>query len=243
MPSSSLSHSELFSKRATLNRMKSLHPWNLSAKEAVALQKELAPQVRIEPLANPPKFIAGADLSFDKGSDDVWAGIVVLSFPGLEIVEECGLQTTAPFPYIPGLLSFREAPAVLEVWEKLKQKPDVLVLDGQGLAHPRRFGLACHLGLWLGVPTYGSAKTLFVGDFENLGEERGSVADLVQRGEVVGKAVRTKKKITPVYVSVGNGLTLDDAVDLTLRCDGGYRVPEPTRRAHLFVNRLRLGEP
>ena len=222
--------------------MNPLHSWDLSATEAVALQKQLAPQVRIEPLAKPPKFIAGADLSFDKGSDEVWAGIVVLSFPELQIVEERGLQTRAPFPYVPGLLSFREAPAVLEVWEKLQHKPDVLVLDGQGLAHPRRFGLACHLGLWLDIPTYGSAKTLFVGDFQDLGEERGASADLVHRGEVVGAAVRTKKKTTPVYVSVGHKLTLDDAVDLTLRCDGGYRVPEPTRRAHLFVNRLRRGE-
>lgn len=222
--------------------MTPLHSWNLSASEAVALQKQLAPQVRIAPLQHQPKFIAGADLSFDKGSDEVWAGIVVLSYPDLQIVEERGLQTRAPFPYVPGLLSFREAPAVLEVWDKLEHKPDVLVLDGQGLAHPRRFGLACHLGLWLGIPTYGSAKTLFVGDFENLGIERGSVAEMKHRGEVVGAAVRTKNKVTPVYVSVGNQITLDDAVKLTLGCDGGYRVPEPTRRAHLFVNRLRRGE-
>lgn len=222
--------------------MKSLHSWNLNATEAIALQKQLAPQVQIAPLEGKPKFIAGADLSFDKGSDEVWAGIVVLSFPELQIVEERGLQTRAPFPYVPGLLSFREAPAVLEVWEQLEHKPDVLVLDGQGLAHPRRFGLACHLGLWLGIPTYGSAKTLFVGDFDNLGVERGSVAEMKHRGEVVGAAVRTKNKVTPVYVSVGNKMTLDDAVELTLACDGGYRVPEPTRRAHLFVNRLRCGE-
>jgi len=222
--------------------MTQLHPWNLSAKDAVALQKELAPQVEIAPLERAPKTIAGADLSFDKGSDEVWAGIVVLSFPDLEIIEERGLQTRAPFPYVPGLLSFREAPAVLEVWEQLENKPDVLVLDGQGLAHPRRFGLACHLGLWLDIPTYGSAKTLFVGEFEDLGGERGAVADLVHRGEVVGAAVRTKRNTTPVYVSVGNKMTLDNAVEMTLRCDGGYRVPEPTRRAHLFVNRLRRGE-
>lgn len=222
--------------------MNPLHSWNLGAQEAVALQKQLAPQVEIAPLAKPPRFIAGADLSFDKGSDEVWAGIVVLSYPELEIVEERGLQTRAPFPYVPGLLSFREAPAVLEVWEQLQQKPDVLVLDGQGLAHPRRFGLACHLGLWLGIPTYGSAKTLFVGDFQDLSEARGSVAQLKHRGEVVGAAVRTKNKVTPVYVSIGHKLSLDDAVGLTLGCDGGFRVPEPTRRAHLFVNRLRLGE-
>lgn len=222
--------------------MNPLHDWNLSASEAVALQKRLAPQVQVTPLAEMPRLIAGADLSFDKGSDVVWAGIVVLSFPELKIVEERGLQTEAPFPYVPGLLSFREAPAILQVWEQLEHKPDVLVLDGQGLAHPRRFGLACHLGLWLDLPTYGSAKTLFVGKFDELGEERGARAELVHRGEVVGEAVRTKKKVTPVYVSVGNKITLEDAVKLTLACDGGYRVPEPTRRAHLFVNRLRLGE-
>ncbi len=222
--------------------MNPLHDWNLSASEAVKLQKELAPQVQVRPLEKMPRLIAGADLSFDKGSDVVWAGIVVLSFPELEIVEERGMQTEAPFPYVPGLLSFREAPAVLQVWEQLQNKPDVLVLDGQGLAHPRRFGLACHLGLWLDLPTYGSAKTLFVGKFDELGEEKGSTADLVHRGEVVGAAVRTKRRVTPVYVSVGNKMTLDDAVKLTLACDGGYRVPEPTRRAHLFVNRLRRGE-
>ena len=222
--------------------MNQLHPWNLGAKEAVALQKELAPRVEVAPLERAPKLIAGADLSFDKGSDEVWAGIVVLTFPDLQIIEERGLQTRAPFPYVPGLLSFREAPAVLEVWEQLQNKPDVLVLDGQGLAHPRRFGLACHLGLWLDIPTYGNAKTLFVGEFENLGSERGAFADLVHRGEVVGAAVRTKRNTTPVYVSVGNKMTLENAVDLTLRCDGGYRVPESTRRAHLFVNRLRRGE-
>ena len=222
--------------------MTPLHSWNLSPSEAVALQKELAPRVEIAPLPSPPKFIAGADLSFDKGSDVVWAGIVVLSFPDLEVVEERGLQTTAPFPYVPGLLSFREAPSLLQVWETLAHTPDVLVLDGQGLAHPRRFGLACHLGLWLGIPTYGSAKTLFVGEFGELGEERGAVAELVHRGEVVGAAVRTKRRTTPVYVSVGHKMTLDDAVGLTLACDGGYRVPEPTRRAHLFVNRLRSQE-
>jgi len=228
--------------RANWRTMNPLHPWNLSAKEAVALQKELAPRVEIAPLKRAPKLIAGADLSFDKGSDEVWAGIVVLSFPGLGIIEERGLQTQAPFPYVPGLLSFREAPAVLEVWEQLENKPDVLVLDGQGLAHPRRFGLACHLGLWLDIPTYGSAKTLFVGEFENLGEERGAVTDLVHKGEIVGAAVRTKRNTTPVYVSVGHKMTLENAVEMTLRCDGGYRVPEPTRRAHLFVNRLRRGE-
>ncbi|HEX9996885.1 MAG TPA: deoxyribonuclease V [Abditibacterium sp.] len=222
--------------------MKSLHSWDLSPSEAIALQKELQPQIEIKPLQNEPKFVAGADLSFDLGSDTVYAGIVVLSFPALEIVEECGIQTTAPFPYVPGLLSFREAPAILEVWEKLEQKPDVLMLDGQGTAHPRRFGIACHVGLWLGIPTIGCGKTLLCGKWENLGEKRGESAPIVHRGEKIGAALRTRDKVNPIFVSPGHWCDLESALDLTLRCGAGLKLPEPTRRAHGFVNRLRRGE-
>jgi deoxyribonuclease V len=123
-----------------------LHPWNLSPTQAVALQNGLRTQIRLHPLADEPKLVAGADISFDIGSDTVYAGIVVLSFPDLQIVEERGVRTEAHFPYVPGLLSFRESPAIIEVWEKLEHKPDVLILDGQGTAHPRRFGIACHIG-------------------------------------------------------------------------------------------------
>lgn len=219
-----------------------LHSWNLSPAEAIALQNQLRGQIRLQPLQNEPKFVAGADLSFEIGSDTVFAGIVVLSFPDLEIVEECGLQTQAKFPYVPGLLSFREAPAILQVWEKLRHKPDVLILDGQGTAHPRRFGIACHLGLWLQIPTLGCAKTLLCGKYENLGLERGNLASLVHRGETVGAALRTKTKVNPVFVSPGNLCDIDSAISLLLRCDGGLKIPEPTRRAHGFVNRLRRGE-
>lgn len=219
-----------------------LHSWDLTASDAVALQKELRGQIELEPLQTEPKLIAGADLSFEIGSDTVYAGIVVLSFPSLEIVEECGLQTIAPFPYVPGLLSFRESPAILEVFEKLQNKPDVLVFDGQGTAHPRGFGIACHVGLWLQIPTIGCAKSLLCGKFEALGEARGSSASLIYKQEVVGAALRTKDEIQPVFVSPGNHIDLPGALDLMLRCDGGYKIPEPTRRAHLFVNRLRRGE-
>lgn len=222
--------------------MTPLHSWNLSPAEAVALQNRLRDQIQLQPLETEPKWVAGADLSFDIGSDTVFAGIVVLSFPELEIVEERGLQTEAKFPYVPGLLSFREAPAILQVWEKLRCKPEVLILDGQGTAHPRRFGIASHLGLWLPIPTIGCAKTLLCGQYENLGLERGSSAPLVHRGEVVGAALRTKNRVNPVFVSPGNRCDLDSALSLLLRCDGGWKIPEPTRRAHLFVNRLRRGE-
>ena len=220
--------------------MRQLHRWDLPPAAAIALQKELKSQLQLQPLSAPPRLVAGADLSFDKNSDTVYAGIVVLCLPDLRIVEERGLQTTAPFPYVPGLLSFREAPAILQVWELLENKPDLLVTDGQGTAHPRGLGIACHLGLWLDVPTIGCAKTLLCGKFEELDEQRGSHSPLIYRGETVGAALRTKTRVSPVYVSPGHLIDLESSLDILLLCDGGYRIPEPTRQAHLFVNRLRL---
>ena len=219
--------------------MRQLHNWDLQPADAIALQKQLKSQLQLQPLAREPRFVAGADLSFDKGSDTVYAGIVVLSYPDLKIVESKGLQTTAPFPYVPGLLSFRESPAITEVWEMLQQKPDILVTDGQGTAHPRGFGVACHLGLWLEVPTIGCAKTLLCGKFGELANERGAHEPLIYKGETVGAALRTKTRVSPVYVSPGHLINLDDSIKVMLGCDGGYRIPEPTRQAHLFVNRLR----
>ena len=222
--------------------MRQLHAWDLQPADAVALQKQLKSQLQLQPLAQEPRLIAGADLSFDKGSDTVYAGIVVLSLPDLQIVESKGLQTTAPFPYVPGLLSFRESPAILEVWQTLENKPDILVTDGQGTAHPRGFGVACHLGLWLEIPTIGCAKTLLCGKFGDLDAARGAHEPLIYKNQTVGAALRTKNRVAPVYVSPGNLIDLDDSIKILLRCDGGYRIPEPTRQAHLFVNRLRLGE-
>ena len=222
--------------------MRQLHSWDLRPTDAVQLQKELKSQILLQPLSQPPRLIAGADLSFDKGSDTVYAGIVVLRLPDLQIVEERGLQTTAPFPYVPGLLSFRESPAILEVWDKLENKPDLLVTDGQGTAHPRGFGVACHLGLWLDIPTIGCAKTLLCGKYETPDEARGSTSPIVYKNATIGAALRTKTRVKPVYVSPGHKIDLECALDIMLLCDGGYRIPEPTRRAHLFVNRLRLGE-
>ncbi len=219
-----------------------LHSWNLSPTDAIALQKELRSRLDLTPLQKEPKLVAGADLSFEIGSDTVYAGIVVLSFPDLQIVEERGIKTTAPFPYVPGLLSFREAPAILDVFSRLENKPDLLVFDGQGTAHPRGFGIACHVGLWLQIPTIGCAKTLLCGKYENLGEARGEFAPLIYKKESIGAALRTKNKVNPVFVSPGHKCDLASAIDVLLRCDGGLKIPEPTRRAHLFVNRLRRGE-
>jgi len=214
----------------------------VTPEQAVELQKELRSQVRIQPLDRPVETVAGADISFDRFSDIVYAGIVVLRLPTLEVIEEAGVKSEAPFPYVPGLLSFREVPSLLEAWSKLRCEPDVVVLDGQGTAHPRRMGFACHMGLLLDRPTIGCAKTILAGKHEDPGPGRGDWCPLVHRGETVGAALRTKPKTNPMIVSPGHLIDLDGAVELALRCGGGYRIPEPTRRAHLFVNELRRGE-
>jgi deoxyribonuclease V len=223
---------------------KQLHEWSLAPREAVELQKRLREQVRVVPLKKKVETVAGADISFNKFDPTVYAGVVVLRLPSLEVVEEVGVVSEAHFPYIPGLLSFRETPSVLEAWAKLKTEPDALMLDGQGYAHPRRFGIACHVGLLINRPTLGCAKSVLVGRYEEPGEARGSRSPLVdpKTGETVGAALRTKARVQPIYVSAGHLINLEDAVKLTLACDGGYRQPEPTRRAHLLVNALRRGE-
>ncbi|HEX8475282.1 MAG TPA: deoxyribonuclease V [Pyrinomonadaceae bacterium] len=220
-----------------------LHDWPQTPREAVELQKSLRERVRIAPLAGRKvETVAGADISFNKFSTTIYAGIVVLRLPSLEVVEEVGIVGETTFPYVPGLLSFRESPAVLEVWSKLKTEPDAVMFDGQGLAHPRRVGIACHVGLLIKRPTFGCAKSVLVGKYEEPLPERGAWTPLVDKGETVGAALRTKTRTQPIYVSPGHLIDLDGAVDLTLRCDGGYRQPEPTRRAHLLVNALRRGE-
>src|SRR5215475_9291343 len=218
----------------------SLHSWDLTPTEAIDVQKRLRGMVRLQPLARTVNTIAGADISYNKFSDTVYAGIVVLSLPDLRVIESAGVRTVSKFPYVPGLLSFREVPPLLEAWEKLKTKPDVLMLDGQGIAHPRRFGIACHIGVLLDWPTVGCAKSILVGKYGELGLEAGSRSALIDKGEQVGVALRTKNKVAPVYVSPGHLIDLDSAVDLVLRSTTKYRLPETTRQAHLLVNRLRV---
>src|SRR6185436_7205349 len=169
-----------------------LHNWDLTPREAIALQQELRTRVRLEPLTREVKTIAGADVSFNKFSETIYTGIVVLRLADLQIIDSVGVRSTAKFPYVPGLLSFREAPSLLEAWERLQTKPDVLMLDGQGIAHPRRLGIACHVGLWLELPTIGCAKSILVGRHEELPPEAGSYVPLIDRGEQVGVALRTK---------------------------------------------------
>ena len=209
------------------------HPWPTSIQEARDLQERLASQVtRRNEAPDEPRYVAGIDVS-GKGADGrVRAAAVVLRWEDMAVVEVRTADTAPRFPYVPGLLAFREAPAVLDVLGRLDTTPDLILADGQGLAHPRRFGLACHVGLLAGVPTIGCAKSLLVGRYSGLSPEHGASADLVHRDEVVGSAVRTRGGVSPVFVSVGHRVDLPAAVRLTLACCRGYRVPEPTRTAH-----------
>jgi deoxyribonuclease V len=214
--------------------------WNLTPAEAREEQIRLRDQVRIQPLdVDAVRLVGGSDISFDRGSDRVFAGIVTLRLPGLEVAERAGVETTAQFPYIPGLLSFRESPPLLEAWAQLESRPEALIVDGHGYAHPRRFGIACHLGLLLDLPTVGCAKSILVGAHDPVGESVGDWQPLMHQGEVVGAALRTRIGVTPVYVSIGNRVDLETAIALVLHCGGRTRVPETTRQAHQFVNELR----
>ncbi|MBA2733891.1 MAG: deoxyribonuclease V [Acidobacteria bacterium] len=219
-----------------------LHDWTMTPREAIELQKSLRERVRLAPVKKQIKTIAGADISFNKFSPIVYAGLVVMRLPSLEVIEEVGVVSETKFPYVPGLLSFRESPSVLEAWAKLKTEPDAVMFDGHGIAHPRRVGIASHVGLIINRPTLGCAKSVLVGKYEEPERERGNWTELVDKAEVVGAAVRTKTNVHPIYVSPGHLIDLEGAIKLTLACDGGYRQPEPTRCAHLLVNALRRGE-
>jgi deoxyribonuclease V len=208
------------------------HSWKLSVPEAIELQKELAAEVSPrDDLKEPIKYVAGIDLGYEEATNTSRAVVVVLKFPELELVEQSEAILPIQFPYVPGLLSFRETPVALAALENLKQFPDLILCDGQGLAHPRRFGIACHIGILADVPTIGVAKSVLVGKYENLGEERGSTAPMIHRKEQVGVALRTRDKVQPVYVSVGHKISLPTAIDYVLRCAPKYRLPETTRLA------------
>ncbi|OLE76647.1 MAG: endonuclease V, partial [Bacteroidetes bacterium 13_1_20CM_4_60_6] len=173
-------------------RYQQLHDWTMTPREAIELQKNLRERVRLQPLTEEIETIAGADISFNKFEATVYAGIVVLRLPTLEVVEEVGVVSETRFPYVPGLLSFRESPSVLEAWAKLKTEPDAVMFDGQGIAHPRRVGIASHVGLIINRPTLGCAKSVLVGKYEEPARERGAWTPLVDKGETVGAALRTK---------------------------------------------------
>ncbi|MBN2098791.1 MAG: deoxyribonuclease V [Dehalococcoidia bacterium] len=209
-----------------------VHPWKVTTAEARAIQLRLAGLVSRENEVSRPKLVAGVDISAPRFQGKVRGTVVVLSCPDLEVVEIGAVEQTVDFPYIPGLLSFRESPVILAAYEKLRSRPDLVMVDGQGIAHPRRFGLASHLGVLLDVPTIGCAKSLLCGLHDALGAEAGSAVEIEHEGEVVGMALRTKTNVKPVFVSIGHKVDLTAAVSWVRSCCRGYRLPEPTRLAH-----------
>jgi len=214
----------------------------VSPAEAKALQLRLRDRVIPKPpSAFVPRHVAGADLSVVRGRDTGHAAIVVLDAKTLEVVDQATASVEVTFPYVPGLLSFRELPPLAVVWAQLSVRPDVMIFDAHGLAHPRRFGLACHGGLLFHVPSIGAAKSILVGEHGELGAAKGSRAPLVHEGEVVGAAVRTRAGVSPVYVSAGHRMDLATAVEIVLGVSPRYRIPEPIRRAHRLSNEARAG--
>lgn len=207
------------------------------------LQERLAPKVRVEPLAGPVRLVAGADMTFNADETRCLAGIVVYDLSTQTVVEEALAWRQVRFPYVPGLLSFREVPTVLAAVRKLKKMPDVFMFDGQGLAHPRRIGLACHAGLLIGRPAIGAAKTRLIGTHDEPPPEAGTWAPLEHRGDLIGAVLRTRSRVNPIYVSVGHRITLDNAIAVTMACVTKYRLPEPTRLAHQLVTRHRHQDP
>lgn len=203
------------------------------------IQRRLARRVIRDGDPRRVKLVAGADLAFSTDQTECIAGVAVWDVDARDVVEERVVRRPVRFPYVPGLLSFREAPSILSALRGLKSEPDVFMFDGQGFAHPRRFGLACHVGLILDRPSLGCAKSLLVGTHREPGLKKGSLAPLDHDGECVGMAVRTRDTVKPVYVSVGHRLSLDAAVDITLACCTRYRIPEPTRLADQLVARER----
>jgi deoxyribonuclease V len=216
-----------------------LHPWALDPAAARALQQELAERVITDRPLGPYETIGGSDVSFNKYSATLFAAVVVLRADTLELIDRAGVVAEATFPYVPGLLSLREAPAVIEAFEQLSVRPEVLLCDGQGIAHPRRLGLASHLGLWLEIPTIGCAKSHLFGEYDEPGPARGEWSALTDDDETIGAVLRTRDRVKPLFVSPGHLCNLEGAIAAVLGATRRYRLPITTRMAHDYVNEMR----
>ena len=214
-------------------KVERLHTWQISPAQALALQQRLAAQVSRNNEVTAPRLIAGVDISVNRAKGMATGAVVVLNYPELRLVETKVVNGRLDFPYIPGLLSFRESPLTLAACQELTVTPDLILVDGQGIAHPRRMGLASHLGLFLNTPTIGCAKSLLCGRYEEPGAESGSYAEVTDNGEIIGVALRTRLGVKPVYISIGHKIDLQTAIYWVTKCCRGYRLPEPTRLAHL----------
>lgn len=223
--------------------MSKIHDWDVSPKNAIEIQNHIREQVRLIPLGKNIRTIAGADVSLNRFSHTLYAGIIVLSYPDLRVIDHACVMMETNFPYIPGLLSFREIPGLLKCWEKLETKPDVVMVDGQGIAHPRRLGIAAHFGVLIDTPTVGCAKSILTGVHESV-ERAGASTPLLDRktGEPIGVVLKSKDRSNPLIISPGHLMTIKDSLEIVKTCLRGYRLPEPTRLAHELVNRFRRGE-
>ncbi len=215
------------------------HTWDLSPKRAIQVQRELSGRVILEPLSHEPRVVAGVDAAFSRDGEYCIGGVVLWDADRRVVLEEHTAKSPLRFPYVPGLLSFREAPALIAALRQLDTVPDAIMCDGHGLAHPRRFGIACHIGVLVGIPSLGCAKSRLVGEHREPGSRRGARCRLVHRDELVGRVVRTRDGVRPVYVSPGHLIDQPGAERLVLRCAVGYRLPEPTRLADRLVARAK----
>lgn len=212
-----------------------LHAWNLEPVEAIALQRELAQRIVLQDdeRLQDVHYIAGVDMAIHEEHNTAQAAVVLLKYPELEIVERHIYEEPIRMPYVPGLLSFREAPSVIGAFDRLRQQPQLVMVDGQGIAHPRRIGIGAHVGLWLNIPTIGCAKSILTGHFkkEDLSEEAGNWVPLIDHRETIGAVVRTRTRVNPMYISPGHLISLETSIKFVLACSKGYRLPEPTRQA------------
>jgi deoxyribonuclease V len=208
-----------------------LHEWNLAPAEAKALQRELAGKIVLEDQFGEVRRVAGVDMAINEGNGMARAAVVLFSYPALEILEKHVYEETLRMEYIPGLLSFRELPSLLGALKQLKQQPDLVMADGQGIAHPRRLGIASHMGLWLDKPTIGCAKSILVGTHKAVGEMVGDWEPLLDHSETIGAALRTRAKVKPMFISSGHKISLESSIKFVLACGKGYRLPETTRQA------------
>lgn len=212
------------------------HRWDISPREAIAIQQELRGEVIAVDRLGTVTHVAGVDVGFEDDNRTTRAAVAVLSFPALERVDHAIARIPTRFPYVPGLLSFREVPAVIAALERLTITPDILLCDGQGYAHPRRFGLACHLGLLCGLPSIGVAKTRLIGEHREPGNQKGDWVPLLDRGETIGAVLRTRAGVKPLYISIGHRIGLETAMRYVLACTTRYRLPETTRWAHRLAS-------
>lgn len=212
-------------------KINQLHAWPLTVEEAMVIQQQLRKEVIVEDQLGTVQYVAGVDVGFQESGSITRAAVAVLSFPDLQLKEHAIALRPTTFPYVPGFLSFREVPAVLDALEKISITPDLILCDGQGIAHPRRLGIACHLGILIDLPTIGVAKSLLTGKHAETPEVRGSWQPLVHKGETIGAVLRTRVGVKPVYVSSGHRVSLPTAIDYVMRCTPKYRLPETTRWA------------